>query len=196
MFGGTSGGTAFGDTWALDVTTKRWVSMKAAGPSAPPKRSQLQHAMVYDSANDVFVLFGGICGDAPRCAFNKDLNDTWVYKLSTNTWTRMTPAVSPPARRQQQMVYDSEHQVVVLFGGKSGATVLFGGTGEQTVRDDLWTYSYRTNTWTQLFPATSPAGRAKGTLVYDPGERLSLLYNGGTLTKLLKDVWTLRLQRQ
>jgi hypothetical protein len=139
--------------------------------------------MVYDSANDVFILFGGCL-----CTGNSgpSAGDTWVYRLSTNAWTNMSPAGSPPARQAHNMVYDSANNVTVLFGGYDVTTgKLF---------NDLWVYRFATNTWTQIFPAVSPPPRWIAGMAYDPVNRLTVLYAGGTTVGSMDDVWALNLQ--
>jgi hypothetical protein len=46
--------------------------------------------------------------------------DTWTWDGST--WTKHTPATSPPARTVAAMAYDAVTGNVVLFGGGSRAT--------------------------------------------------------------------------
>jgi hypothetical protein len=181
------GGDVSGDTWALDVTTQSWVRMLPAGAASPPARAQLQNSMVYDSLNDVFVLFGGRCKDS-RCTYDNALNDTWVYRLSTNSWIKMNPPFSPPPRYQHHMAYDSVNHVVVLFGG-------IGRIGSSWYTyNDLWIYDYASNTWTQLSPAVSPTARWLGAFVQDQQNNLFVLYGGNTATGTSKEVWHLMLQ--
>lgn len=181
------GGEASGDTWALDVTTKSWVKMLSSGLASPPARAQLQNSMVYDSLNDVFVLFGGRCKDS-RCIYDNTLDDTWIYKLSTNTWTRMAPLVSPPARAQHHMAYDSINHVVVLFGG-------LGHVGNTwTTYNDLWIYDYPGNAWTQLATMGAPSARWLGGFAQDTQNNLFVLYGGNTATSTTREVWQLTLQ--
>jgi PKD repeat protein len=183
MFGGQS----LNDTWALDAQTQTWVRMLPNGSAAsPPARAQVTNSMVYDSFNDVFVLFGGRCGDSgTRCKYGASLNDTWVYKLSTNTWTRMQPAVSPPVHQQHQMAYDPVHHVVVLFGGHSAPTFY----------NDIWVYDYAANTWQQVpTPAVRPAARYLGALTYDAGIGEFVLYGGNESNSAsAQTLWTLKL---
>ena len=178
------GGQGTNDTWALDVVAKKWRQLLPGGAAgSPPARAQITNSMVYDSVNDVFVLFGGCL-----CTGNSgpSAGDTWAYRLSTNTWTKMSPAVSPPPRQAHNMVYDTANQVVVLFGGYDMTTgKLF---------NDLWIYSYATNTWTQLFPSASPPPRGIAGMAYDPVNRLTVLYAGGTTSGSLYDVWVLNLR--
>ena len=178
------GGQGLNDTWALDLRTKSWAQMiPNQGPGSPPGLAQLTNAMVYDSNNDVFILFGGcLCAsDAGPSS-----GDTWAYQLSTNTWSRMTPAVSPPSRQGHNLVYDSTNKAVVLFGGFDMSSGRY--------LNDLWVYRYDTNSWTQVFPFGSPPGRRAAAMVYDPILQRTVLY-GGANSGSLQDVWALQLQR-
>src|SRR5262245_10762742 len=180
MFGGQGGA----DTWAFDVKGKRWTQMLSSpGAATPPGLSQLAGSMVYDGDDDVFVLFGG-------CLCTGDLGassgDTWTYRLSSNTWTKVTPAVSPPARQGHQLVYDSANKRVILFGG-------FDATSG-TYFNDLWIYSVTANTWSMVLPAVSPPGRRMAAMVYDPVQQRTVLF-GGQAPEALADVWVLQLKQ-
>jgi N-acetylneuraminic acid mutarotase len=168
----------------MDVQRKSWVQVIGNGTTnAPFARGEFTNGMLYDRQHDRVVLFGGRCMDK-RCTKNASLNDTWVYDLFTNTWTRMSPPVSPPRRANHMMAYDSVNNVTVLFGGRDESGVIYG---------DLWIYDYENNQWTELFPAESPSARRMGSLVYDPDQNLFVLYGGGAKSGL-RDVWILRLQ--
>jgi hypothetical protein len=184
MYGGSE--TA-NDTWAIDVTTKSWVKLNTSAPTSPPSLLQLQSSMVYDEANDVFILFGGRCGDINplRCAYYKQTNQTWAYKMSTNTWTQMNPPVSPPPREQPQMAYDPVNQAVVMFGGTAAGPVVY---------NDTWVYDYRSNTWSPVSQLSPPAGRYLGGITYDRNNSLFVMY-GGVLAGQHSsgEVWHLRL---
>jgi hypothetical protein len=82
------GGQGLNDTWALDAESKSWVQKIPNGAAGSPLGlAQLTNSMVYDSDNNVFILFGGcLCaGDSGPSS-----GDTWVYVPSGNTWTKMT----------------------------------------------------------------------------------------------------------
>src|SRR5215472_172127 len=180
MFGGQGGA----DTWAFDVKGKRWTQMlSSTGAATPPGLSQVAGSMVYDGDDDVFVLFGG-------CLCTGDLGassgDTWTYRLASNTWTKVTPAVSPPARQGHQLVYDSANKRVILFGG-------FDATSG-TYFNDLWIYSVTANTWSMVLPAVSPPGRRMAAMVYDPVQQRTVLF-GGQGPEALADVWVLQLNQ-
>lgn len=68
-------------------------------PTAPSARTG--HAMAFDSARGVTVLFGGAASA-----------DTWEWNGSL--WANVTPAISPPASSSLGMVFDSARGVSVL----------------------------------------------------------------------------------
>lgn len=70
IFGGYDGQNELYDTWAYDPATNTWTDLDPLGPP-PPAREE--HAMVYDSAGDRVIVFGGF--DYPS---DRDLNDTWA----------------------------------------------------------------------------------------------------------------------
>ena len=115
MFGGAAPGTVLGDTWEWDGTT--WIQNAAPGPPA-----RYGHAMAFDSANEVVVVFGG----QNAVPFGQGvLGDTWIF--DGTTWTQL--AISGPSPRCfVKMVYDSARNRIVLFGGWNGTQMV----------DDTW----------------------------------------------------------
>ena len=168
--------------WTLDVTTKQWTQLPLPA-TTPPHLREMLNSFVYDKQNDVFILFGGVCSSDPTCPDGTRNGKTWVYRLSTNTWTDMNPPVAPSARAQQVMSYDEQNGVVVLFGG---------GT-DQGATNDTWVYHYPSNTWTQLNTATAPSARWLSQITYDPVNKQTLLFGGQTSGSIAVDVWSLKL---
>ena len=84
-FGGdfSSGNDAPGQTWAFDGT--QWTQLSP--DNSPPERSPCR--LVYDSARDRVVLFGGGFG-------NPYPDDVWEF--DGTTWTEATPTPSPTPR--------------------------------------------------------------------------------------------------
>jgi hypothetical protein len=118
LFGGALGNEEYyDDFWSYDGTS--WARISSANPGEdgePPARSQ--YGMVYDTARERLILFGGRNG-------NGRLSDLWEWD-GTN-WTLVTPEdpegdgnpgdaggrISGPA-----MAYDPLRQVTVLHGGQ------------------------------------------------------------------------------
>lgn len=192
FFGGGKNGNGTNDTWVLDPVTKRWTQMKPDSAAGfPYKAMELTSNFVYDSVNDVFIMFGGRCGES-RCTTGQSLAETWAYKLSTNTWTRMTPPVSPPARQSGAMYFDSRIGKTVLF---AGATVDIYNVvpNNSTLLNDLWVYDFPTNTWTQLNPPLMPAKRYLQMMTFDPVAQKGVMYSGVYPGSSGAEMWTLEL---
>ncbi len=133
-------------------------------------------ALVYDSAADRFILFGGA-----QTVSGGFTNATWSYSYATNIWTNITPKVSPSPRGGHMMVYDSKADRVVLFGGES-----FGGS----ISNETWVFDYGADTWTMKHPTAEPSGRVFGAMSFDPVANMSVLTGGlsSTFTPI-SDTW-------
>lgn len=163
----TQPGPATTTTLAGDKT---WVDLKPTG-SSPSARNN--HAMAYDSAADALIMFGGVRDGMGA------LSDTWKYDLAANTWTRLEPSGAIPAGRWgSAMVYDTDRNEIIMFGGWS-------------TRDnaDTWTYDPVADTWASLQSFdTPPAARHSHSMVYDSARARVLLF-GGYGVGYLSDLW-------
>ena len=165
MFGGRSGAypmpwTDLAETWEWDGTA--WSQLAVVGPSA-----RGEHAMAYDSARGVVVLFGGYTWNT---AFH---GDTWEF--DGVAWTQRSPAVAPSPRSLAAMAFDPIRQRTVLHGGRDGAGGVFGDTWE-----------WNGTTWTQI-AGRSPNARQGHSMVFDQGNGSLLLAGAGT-----GDLWERR----
>jgi hypothetical protein len=122
-----------GDTWTWDGAV--WTPVAAD----PAPRPRFGHAMAYDAARDVVLLFGG--ADAAGNPFS----DFWAW--DGETWTELQPPVRPSARFGHAMAFDPARRDVVLFGG----------AGPNAFLDETWIWDGET--WTQRFPASRPLPR-------------------------------------
>jgi hypothetical protein len=128
--------------------------------------------MAFDEARGVCVLFGGIW-DLPK-------NDTWVW--DGHVWTIMSNT-GPAARSGHSMVYDTNSNRVILFGGSTHAS------GSLTFLNDTWAWDG--SRWTLLAPGGSgaPAPRDDFALAYDSARNRIVLFGGNTGTGTLGDTW-------
>jgi len=110
-------------------------------PPSPKPAARSLHTMASIYNNDKTVIFGGWDGSNVK-------QDTWVYDLSTNTWTNKNPAIKPSARNNAGMATIYNNDKVILFGG-------------YPYNDETWVYDLSLNTWIQKSssPAPSPRGR-------------------------------------
>jgi len=113
--------------------------------------------MVYDSANDVVILFQ-----------RGTKNSTWMYNITSHTWTELHPTTAPDPRRDYDMVYDK----------KAGKTVLFGGALSSGTVNDTWEYDFSTNNWTKKNPPISPLKMEDYSMVYNSNLEKIMLFGG------------------
>jgi N-acetylneuraminic acid mutarotase len=140
------------------------------GQSTSP-RDRTMHAMVFDSANQNFILFGG-SWDTFTSGF-QHLDDTWAYNFKNNLWTVLAPTTRPSARDSHAMVFDSTANQTILFGG--GPT-------------ETWIYKSLSNTWTKKLTGTSPPSLYNHAMVYDPVNQKVLLF-GGLNNQINDEFW-------
>ncbi|MDY6834280.1 MAG: kelch repeat-containing protein [Chloroflexota bacterium] len=157
LFGGYDRTGRLDDTWVYDVSTGVWQLMSLDAKPSPRDR----HAMVYDSDNNVVILFGGFVQD------DMYSNDTWVYDVASNEWELKSPTVKPSARGDHAMVYDPSSSRAILFGGWDGS-----------YDDETWVYDLDSNTWEQLEPIEKPSARGSHTMVYDSLNSRVVMFGG------------------
>jgi len=116
-------GTFLNDTWEWNTVSNTWTNRTPAGTKPVPRRGA---KMVYDAVNTRMVMFGGV--DATTYFPNffpggVQENKTWVWNLSTNTWTAVTTTASSasgrffPGRTYHGMVYNTATNRVWIYGG-------------------------------------------------------------------------------
>lgn len=171
LFGGYSGSVFYNDTWIYDYSSNSW-SEKITAVS-PSNRSGA--SIIYDSKTNKIVLFGGgISGTY--------YNDTLIYDLSLNIWINMTPSLAPSRRTGASMVYDTENEKSILFGG-------LGDEGGNVYYNDTWVYDVSTNSWTELTPINRPTNKYAASMSYMENVGKSVLLGGWNGTSVINDTW-------
>jgi hypothetical protein len=156
------------DTWEWDGTS--WVERS---PSNDPPARRKDHAMAYDSARGVVVLFGGYYTDYQ---WEYYWEDTWEW--DGTSWVQPGPVGHPLPRTYHAMAYDSTQGVVVLFGGKDR---------EDNALDDTWEWDG--TSWVQRSPASHPPARFYHAMAYDSTRGVVVLFGGGAWGDWLDDTW-------
>jgi N-acetylneuraminic acid mutarotase len=169
LFGGNPSATTitntFDDTWAYDYNSNTWVELNPV--NHPTNRYASK--MVYDSESNKTVLFSGY-----PSANTKD--KTWIFDYDDNNWTEANPILHPNGRFRHHIVYDSESDSIIMFGGMTGDWY-----GEQVINTDTtWSYDVNTDVWTMMgtvptSPTTSP------TTPIEPGEFPMIVVVAGAL---------------
>ena len=133
------------------------------GPSA-----RYAPSMAFHAGMNRVVLFGGTSSNTATPPA-----ETWTW--DGTTWTQLSPATQPSSRSQAAMVYDSDRQRLVLFGG-----VIVGNIARNNE-----TWEFDGTTWAQISTANSPPIRASPGMAYDSQRRRVVLYGSTTSS----DTW-------
>jgi hypothetical protein len=183
----SGGGLVLTGGWAIiqDSTEPtgsepEWVLRATTGPS--PRSG---HAMAYDRARQVTVLFGGWQTDATGdlvtlgdlwewdgAAWNLRLPHSptsgWVFSAETG-W-RPSYLDQPVPRNQHCLAFDSARRRLVLLGGQT-----FSPDRHQFFLNDTWEWDG--TTW-QLRATNGPAPRANAAMAYDSQRGVTVLTGG------------------
>lgn len=158
------------ETWSWDGSgAGQWNLLDASAPS-----SRFGHAMAYDTARRIGILFGG-----GSVALHR--SDTWEWMSTggprgTGAW-RLRHIDGPSARAGHGMVYDSDRGKAVLFGGQY-QSFLF--------HDDTWEYDG--SAWTRRDVA-GPSARFGHAMAYDSGRRRTVLFGGAIEQVYNAETW-------
>ncbi|HVZ74593.1 MAG TPA: kelch repeat-containing protein [Polyangia bacterium] len=135
MLGGYSYVTNVGyvyDTEVIewDTTLGTWEDRPAAtGTTSPVGR--YYHAIAYDSARRVIVMYGG---HAQVTGLNADIDDSWEWDGNAKTWTETTPpGVRPLPRENHGMTFDTVRGTTYMYGGSVPADSTYGPS-------EIWEY--------------------------------------------------------
>jgi cysteine-rich repeat protein len=160
------------DTWEWDG--RQWTQVATAINGVLGRAFA---GMAYDSARHVMLKFGG-CVDLPPCVPSAE---TGTY--DGKSWTRQTPLSLPPIRNGHGMAFDPKRARVVVFGG----------TAQDMVFDDVWEWT-GTN-WIERPTSTKPPARFAPVMAYDTKRSRIVLVGGctngaiGPCSTSADDVW-------
>ena len=152
-YGGASESAHLADTWEFDGSN--WIEQATA--IAPPGRSR--HAMVFDDANRLVVLFGG-----------GNYDDTWVWNGSS--WTQKAPLSKPRGRQGHAMAYDAARRQTVMFGEDTGNRPDQPGF----LYNETWIWNGAD--WSSITVAPRPAARSGHAMVYDSVRGVATMFGG------------------
>ncbi|MFC1482608.1 kelch repeat-containing protein, partial [Myxococcota bacterium] len=146
------------------VESFEWALQSPANAPSPRWR----HAMAYDAARGVTVLFGG---DAATVS-----DDTWEYD-GTN-WVETTPATSPAGRSSHGLNYDDGLGVMVMFGGAISGFM----------SDETWEFDG--SSWVEITFSATPLGRMRHAQAYDEWRGVTTIFGGWrSSSNYLNDTW-------
>jgi hypothetical protein len=177
LFGGYGPFGESNDTWLWNGSN--WTQAASAQNPAP----RTGHAMAFDQARGVVVMFGGMRG-APPVFYS----DTWLWDGAS--WQQALPATSPTARSGLALAYDRGLDMVVMVGGTGGKD-LTATSWDYDFRKETWTWDG--STWTQQFPENQPGPAYTPTAFYDELRHALTVQLGDDLTCLSRGPKSFRL---
>lgn len=156
---------------ALNAQTDTWETLQPT--TSPPAR--MDHTMVARE-DGTFYLFGG------KDESGNALND--LYRFENNEWVLLEPQGDiPPERFAHAMVISTYlTDVVLIFGGEDDAGAPL---------NDLYTYSIKENTWTQVLPNNdAPPARRDCVYWYSDYAHAFYILGGYDGNSDLTDFWS------
>jgi hypothetical protein len=149
MFPGNAGADV-DDTCVYDLSQDNWY----CGYPNPRPFFRKDHAMAY-IGGDKALLHGGWDDGVSY----PTTGDTWVYDLSSNTWTDMNPTGETPYS-EHAMAYIGDDKVLLFTGGYRRE----GYPSQWVPWSTTEIYDLSDNAWTVVSPATGPEGRSQSAM--------------------------------
>lgn len=170
VFGGYDNNGNLNDTWIFSPSPPTWSQIQSTVSPA----ARCYSSMVYDSRNNMCVMFGGVTD------YGSIFGDTWIFDCATNQWSEVTPATSPSARIGHNIVYDSSN----------GSVLLFGGTEQINFYSDVWIWDGIT--WTDVTPVSgpTPSERSFSMMAYSTVQDRFILFGGYTDSGPSAETWS------
>lgn len=157
------GGAQYSEIWTWNPFSGKWTLKE---PDISPPGVCCAQQNLFDPISQRYVRFPAFSGSHGWQWFREIyLNNStiWVYDLDTNRWRNLRPVPAPHVSGLRCASWDSDAQVIVLFGGE--------GNHEGTV-----VYDPHANTWTRMNPPVEPAERSAGNMVYDEARKRHILF--------------------
>jgi len=157
------GGEQGAEVWTFDLSKAKW-TLKEPNTSPPGVCCNRQN--VYDPTTSRYIRFPRFSGSHGWQWWREIyLNDSsvWTYDLAGNRWRNMRPLPTPNLAPYRCASWDSDQQVVVVFGGE--------GSNEGTL-----IYDPSRNEWRWPKPATEPDPRSGGSMAYDAARKLHVMF--------------------
>ena len=168
------GGEQGAEVWTFDLATAKWTLKE---PNTSPPGVCCNNQNVYDPTSGRYVRFPFFSGSHGwQWARELYLNDSsvWTYDLGENRWRNRRPLPTPKLAPYRCASWDSDEQVVVVFGGEGSSE----GTLIYDPARNEWKWPMRdTESRSRSDRATvEPPGRSGGNMAYDEARKLHVLF--------------------
>jgi N-acetylneuraminic acid mutarotase len=167
------------DVWAFSGEEPVWTQL-TTDEIGPPREL---HSMTWDETGRRILLFGG---DGKGIG-NQVKNELWSFDPASKTWEQLQPqGAIPPVRNVHGTTWDSQRELMWIFGGKSG--------NFDEGLNDLWKYDPAANRWEQI-PRSDPwpPPRQDLSLLFIPLDGKLYMHGGWTASdhgaNFFNDLW-------
>ena len=168
LFGGIFDLDFCQSAWIFDKKTSQW--MKVDTSSSPSLRKNFAMSLLVESHN--VILFGGKIG------YKDNLNDTWIFNQSINSWIEIFPIFSPSAR----------YGYAMASIGNSSKSIIFGGSNDINSFKDTWIFDESKKDWKEINTPSSPSSRYFHAMA-SIGDMKKVILFGGWTGDTAGDTW-------
>ena len=167
------------DTWTYNFEEENW---NKHNPENSPL-GQYGHHMVFIETSDQVLMYPGHWsimrnGNMVNHGYGGNL---WEYDLIDEVWVEHSSPHNPPGRYWGSMIYDSNEERLILFGGHGVVDY-----------QDTWIYDLEMENWEEGTPEVKPSKRSSFAMCYDPLNHVVVLYGGFSENgQSLGDTWVL-----
>lgn len=162
---------------ADSVLLTQWSRINTTG-SVPHLKNA---SSIYDPVGNRMIVYGG------RNAAGEPVDVIWSLNLVNNTWQQIIPngGPNPPARYTHNAHYHQNANAIIMWSGQGVSSAVY---------NDVWKFSFASNSWTQLWPDGNASGvplKRYGTAsVFEPVSGMITTFAGFTTNGRFDDTWT------
>jgi hypothetical protein len=151
----------------IDNSSSFKFNEKYGGP-----HNRYYHKMTPIYGTDKILLYGGYY--IYDLVWETYFNDTWIYDLSDNTWTK---------KLQQKPNFQNEYRYEISSVWGTKKVILF------CCNRETWEYNLSSNKWVKKTPMNKPSWREGFSMTSIWGTDKIILYGGRSGNTLYKDTW-------
>ncbi len=151
---------AINEIWSFDPHGSVWTErsrVRFMSPAGGP--------VVYDAESDLVIALQVVFADVSSGSIG-----TWIFDRVNDVWTELAADPQPRLGVGARMVYDSNSDRVIAFGGQGF------DDGELVWTEGTWAYDANTNTWTDMQPTVVPPPINYFAFSYDSESDRSVLF--------------------
>ncbi len=157
------------DLFELDLSTTNgaWTQLKAEDAAGnPPSRADA--SMVFDTANNRLLIFGGYDG-------TNRLNDLWRWDIAGASFAEVSDGTPPGVRQMHVAVYDENNPRMIVWGGRNG-------TSSSNYLSEIWELNTTSGSeaWTDRSQAAGDKvpGSRSSAACFDTANKIMVIFGG------------------